>query len=156
MLMVSVAVHSFHSIDLTLREVQSLRVQAKPLLSFNQYPTKPVESFLSNKIFPSQRYLSKGKRLANSAKGTKQSCKLQFSSSESDVRKRILGQGSSTVRDQSLILLVSQIFLIWKKTALKWMEHLGREAHRHNTVVDVLCAGTCPVRVPVLQPLDKA
>jgi hypothetical protein len=41
--MVSVAVHSFHSIDLTLREVQSLRVQAKPLLSFNQYPTKPVE-----------------------------------------------------------------------------------------------------------------
>ncbi|KAL0391403.1 UNVERIFIED_CONTAM: putative ATP synthase protein YMF19 [Sesamum latifolium] len=40
---------------------------------------------------------AKGKRLANSAKGTKQSRKLPFSSSESDVRKRILGQGSSTV-----------------------------------------------------------
>ncbi|PON88785.1 Sec23/Sec [Trema orientale] len=43
-----------------------------------------------------------------------------------------------------------------EKSALKWMENLGREAHRHNTVVDVLCAGTCPVRVPVLQPLAKA
>ncbi|XP_015891797.3 protein transport protein SEC23 A [Ziziphus jujuba] len=43
-----------------------------------------------------------------------------------------------------------------EKTALKWMEHLGREAHRHNTVVDILCAGTCPVRVPVVQPLAKA
>ncbi|KAK2995412.1 hypothetical protein RJ640_029044 [Escallonia rubra] len=42
------------------------------------------------------------------------------------------------------------------KTALKWMENLGREAHRRNTVVDFLCAGTCPVRVPVLQPLAKA
>ncbi|GFZ13673.1 Sec23/Sec24 protein transport family protein [Actinidia rufa] len=37
-----------------------------------------------------------------------------------------------------------------------WMENLGREAHQHNTVVDILCAGTCPVRVPVLQPLAKA
>ncbi|MED6168000.1 hypothetical protein PIB30_008022 [Stylosanthes scabra] len=43
-----------------------------------------------------------------------------------------------------------------EKTALKWMENLGREAHRHNTVVDILCAGTCPVRVPILQPLAKA
>lgn len=63
MLMVSVAVHSFHSIDLTLREVQSLRVQAKPPLSFNQYPTN--ESFLSNKIFPSQRSQAKGSSQAN-------------------------------------------------------------------------------------------
>ncbi|KAK8980930.1 hypothetical protein V6N11_059623 [Hibiscus sabdariffa] len=43
-----------------------------------------------------------------------------------------------------------------EKTALKWMERLGREAHQHNIVVDVLCAGTCPVRVPLLQPLAKA
>ncbi|XP_031111656.1 protein transport protein sec23-1 [Ipomoea triloba] len=43
-----------------------------------------------------------------------------------------------------------------EKTALKWMENLGREAHRHSTVIDILCAGTCPVRVPVLQPLAKA
>ncbi|KAM7274981.1 hypothetical protein ACFE04_016847 [Oxalis oulophora] len=43
-----------------------------------------------------------------------------------------------------------------EKTALKFMEHLGREAHRQNTVVDILCAGTCPVRVPILQPLSKS
>ncbi|KAF8387604.1 hypothetical protein HHK36_026257 [Tetracentron sinense] len=43
-----------------------------------------------------------------------------------------------------------------EKTALKWMENLGHEAHRHDIVVDILCAGTCPVRVPVLQPLAKA
>ncbi|WOG83902.1 hypothetical protein DCAR_0103080 [Daucus carota subsp. sativus] len=43
-----------------------------------------------------------------------------------------------------------------EKAALKWMENLGREAHRRNTVVDILCAGTCPVRVPILQPLAKA
>ncbi|XP_076909995.1 protein transport protein SEC23 A-like [Bidens hawaiensis] len=43
-----------------------------------------------------------------------------------------------------------------EKTALKWMENLGREAHKRNTLVDILCAGTCPVRVPVLQPLVKA
>ncbi|XP_041022094.1 protein transport protein SEC23 [Juglans microcarpa x Juglans regia] len=43
-----------------------------------------------------------------------------------------------------------------EKTALKWMEHLGQEAHRRNIVVDILCAGTCPLRVPVLQPLAKA
>lgn len=41
------------------------------------------------------RLLNLGCKLA---KGTKQSRKLQFSSSESEVRKRILGQGSSTVR----------------------------------------------------------
>ncbi|KAI4319918.1 hypothetical protein MLD38_033457 [Melastoma candidum] len=44
----------------------------------------------------------------------------------------------------------------FERTATKWMDHLGREAHRHNTMVDILCAGTCPVRVPVLQPLAKA
>uniref|UniRef100_A0A0C9S7S5 TSA: Wollemia nobilis Ref_Wollemi_Transcript_12856_3701 transcribed RNA sequence n=1 Tax=Wollemia nobilis TaxID=56998 RepID=A0A0C9S7S5_9CONI len=43
-----------------------------------------------------------------------------------------------------------------EKKALKWMEHLGREARRHDTVVDILCAGTCPVRIPILQPLAKA
>ncbi|XP_028770983.1 protein transport protein sec23-1 [Neltuma alba] len=43
-----------------------------------------------------------------------------------------------------------------EKTALKWMENLGCVAHSHNTVVDILCAGTCPVRVPILQPLAKA
>ncbi|OAY70337.1 protein transport protein SEC23 [Ananas comosus] len=43
-----------------------------------------------------------------------------------------------------------------EKTAMKWMEHLGHEAHRHDTVVDILCAGTCPVRVPILQPLAKS
>ncbi|CAA2981801.1 transport SEC23-like [Olea europaea subsp. europaea] len=43
-----------------------------------------------------------------------------------------------------------------EKMALKWMENLGREAHRCNTVVDILCAGTCPIRVSVLQPLAKA
>ncbi|OIV95336.1 hypothetical protein TanjilG_07492 [Lupinus angustifolius] len=43
-----------------------------------------------------------------------------------------------------------------EKTALKWMENLGHEAHRHNTVIDILCAGTCPVRIPILQPLAKA
>ncbi|KAL5700423.1 Protein transport protein Sec23A [Ranunculus cassubicifolius] len=43
-----------------------------------------------------------------------------------------------------------------EKTALKWMENLGREASRHDTVIDILCAGTCPVRVPILQPLAKA
>ncbi|PSS14752.1 Protein transport protein like [Actinidia chinensis var. chinensis] len=47
-------------------------------------------------------------------------------------------------------------YLHMEKTALKWMENLGREAHQHNTVVDILCAGTCPVRVPVLQSLAKA
>ncbi|XP_078446554.1 sec23/Sec24 protein transport family protein [Wolffia australiana] len=43
-----------------------------------------------------------------------------------------------------------------EKTAIKYMENLGHEAHQHNIVVDVLCAGTCPVRVPVLQPLAKS
>lgn len=43
-----------------------------------------------------------------------------------------------------------------EKTALKWMENLGREAHKRNTLIDILCAGTCPVRVPILQPLVKS
>ncbi|KAL6527584.1 Protein transport protein Sec23A [Orobanche minor] len=43
-----------------------------------------------------------------------------------------------------------------ERTAIKWMEMIGREAQHRNTVVDVLCAGTCPVRVPVLQPLAKS
>lgn len=42
-----------------------------------------------------------------------------------------------------------------EKTAMKYMESLGHEAQRHSTIVDILCAGTCPVRVPVLQPLAK-
>lgn len=42
-----------------------------------------------------------------------------------------------------------------EKTAIKWMENLGCEAHRHNTIIDILCAGTCPVRVPILHPLAK-
>lgn len=37
--------------------------------------------------------------------------------------------------------------------AIKQMEHLGHEACRQDTIVDILCAGTCPVRVPVIQPL---
>lgn len=43
-----------------------------------------------------------------------------------------------------------------EKTAMKWMEHLGQKAHSNNIIVDILCAGTCPVRVPVLQPLAKS
>uniref|UniRef100_A0A7N0UWI4 Protein transport protein SEC23 n=2 Tax=Kalanchoe fedtschenkoi TaxID=63787 RepID=A0A7N0UWI4_KALFE len=43
-----------------------------------------------------------------------------------------------------------------EKTALKWMDNLGRKAQRHDIVIDILCAGTCPVRVPILQPLAKA
>lgn len=43
-----------------------------------------------------------------------------------------------------------------EKTAMKWMEHLGQKAHHNNIIVDILCAGTCPVRVPVLQPLAKS
>ncbi|KAK1292665.1 hypothetical protein QJS10_CPB17g00860 [Acorus calamus] len=35
-----------------------------------------------------------------------------------------------------------------EKTTMKWMEHLGHEAHRHDTVVDVLCAGQCLVIGP--------
>ncbi|KAL8139049.1 hypothetical protein V2J09_005050 [Rumex salicifolius] len=42
-----------------------------------------------------------------------------------------------------------------EKSALRWMEQLGKEALRQHTVVDILCAGTCPVRVPLLQPLAK-
>ncbi|KAL1550314.1 Protein transport protein Sec23A [Salvia divinorum] len=47
-------------------------------------------------------------------------------------------------------------YLHLQKSALKWMDNLGCEAHRHNTVVDILCAGTCPVRIPLLQPLTKS
>ncbi|KAG9148944.1 hypothetical protein Leryth_023764 [Lithospermum erythrorhizon] len=47
-------------------------------------------------------------------------------------------------------------YLHLEKTAMKWMDNLGREAHRHNTIIDILSAGTCPLRVPVLQPLAKA
>lgn len=47
-------------------------------------------------------------------------------------------------------------YLHMEKMALQWMELLGRKAHQHNAVIDVLCAGNCPVRVPVLQPLAKA
>ncbi|KAL1565168.1 Protein transport protein Sec23A [Salvia divinorum] len=47
-------------------------------------------------------------------------------------------------------------YLHLQKSALKWMANLGSEAHRRNTVVDILCAGTCPVRVPLLQPLTKS
>ncbi|CAL9782278.1 unnamed protein product [Musa acuminata subsp. burmannicoides] len=43
-----------------------------------------------------------------------------------------------------------------EKTAMKWMEHLGQNALQHETTVDILCAGTCPVRVPILQPLAKS
>lgn len=43
-----------------------------------------------------------------------------------------------------------------KKTATKWMEHLGKEAHRQHKVVDILCAGTCPFIVIFLQPLAFA
>ncbi|XP_039847425.1 protein transport protein SEC23-like [Panicum virgatum] len=42
-----------------------------------------------------------------------------------------------------------------EKTAMKSMESLGHEAQRHSTVIDIFCAGQCPVRVPVLQPLAK-
>ncbi|KAH9310868.1 hypothetical protein KI387_025903 [Taxus chinensis] len=43
-----------------------------------------------------------------------------------------------------------------EKKAMKWMDHLGREALRDDTVVDIFCAGTCPVQIPILQPLAKA
>jgi hypothetical protein len=36
------------------------------------------------------------------------------------------------------------------------MEHLGHEAQLLDIAVDILCAGTCPVRIPTLQPLAKA
>ena len=34
-----------------------------------------------------------------------------------------------------------------EKKAIKWMDHLGREARRHDTVVDIFCAGTCPMSI---------
>ncbi|KAK8711433.1 hypothetical protein V6N13_146715 [Hibiscus sabdariffa] len=46
-----------------------------------------------------------------------------------------------TSRDRCLGTAVEE------KSALKWMEHLGREAHQQNTVVDILCAGQLDVAV---------
>ncbi|KAL3687097.1 hypothetical protein R1sor_013406 [Riccia sorocarpa] len=43
-----------------------------------------------------------------------------------------------------------------EKKAVKQMEHLGHEARGLDTSVDLLCAGTCPVRIRALQPLVKA
>ncbi|KAL2247913.1 UNVERIFIED_CONTAM: putative ATP synthase protein YMF19, partial [Sesamum indicum] len=54
-------------------------LNGKPVVLFNQS---------SEPIGPKGLSSAKGKTLANSAKGTKQSRKLQFSSSESDVRSR--------------------------------------------------------------------
>ncbi|KAI5061767.1 hypothetical protein GOP47_0024272 [Adiantum capillus-veneris] len=47
-------------------------------------------------------------------------------------------------------------YMYLEKKAIKQMEHLGQEARRQDAVVDILCAGTCPVRVPVVQPLAAA
>ncbi|KAL5981692.1 Protein transport protein Sec23A [Asimina triloba] len=47
-------------------------------------------------------------------------------------------------------------YLYMEKMAVNYMEHVGLEAYHQNTKVDILCAGTCPVRVPVLLPLAKA
>ncbi|KAG6551723.1 hypothetical protein Mapa_006812 [Marchantia paleacea] len=43
-----------------------------------------------------------------------------------------------------------------EKKAIKQMDQLGHEARRLDTAVDVLCAGTCPVRICALQPLVKS
>ena len=43
-----------------------------------------------------------------------------------------------------------------ERKAIKQMEHLGQEARRQDAIVDILCAGTCPVRVPVVEPLATA
>ncbi|KAG0623865.1 hypothetical protein M758_3G207500 [Ceratodon purpureus] len=43
-----------------------------------------------------------------------------------------------------------------EKKAIKHMEHLGQEARVLDIAVDILCAGTCPVRIPTLQPLVNA
>lgn len=43
-----------------------------------------------------------------------------------------------------------------EKKAIKHMEHLGQEARRLDIAVDIFCAGTCPVRIPTLQPLANA
>lgn len=47
-------------------------------------------------------------------------------------------------------------YMYLERKAIKQMEHLGQEARRQDAVVDILCAGTCPVRVPVIQPLASA
>ncbi|KAL2610183.1 hypothetical protein R1flu_028756 [Riccia fluitans] len=43
-----------------------------------------------------------------------------------------------------------------EKKAVKQMDHLGHVARRLDTAVDLLCAGTCPVRIRALQPLVKS
>ncbi|KAG0554331.1 hypothetical protein KC19_12G083000 [Ceratodon purpureus] len=43
-----------------------------------------------------------------------------------------------------------------EKKAIKHMEHLGQEARRLDIALDVMCAGTCPARIPTLQPLADA
>ncbi|KAK4837075.1 hypothetical protein QYF36_014993 [Acer negundo] len=80
------------SLSLSIEPVARLqRVESGQMPSNRKSASEPrgkereLLSGLPNAICP---------RLANSAKGTKQSRKLPFSSSESDVRKRILGQGS--------------------------------------------------------------
>lgn len=47
-------------------------------------------------------------------------------------------------------------YMYLERKAIKQMEQLGQEARRQDAVVDILCAGTCPVRVPVIQPLAAA
>ncbi|MCO5586110.1 hypothetical protein L7F22_040049 [Adiantum nelumboides] len=47
-------------------------------------------------------------------------------------------------------------YMYLEKKAIKQMELLGQEARRQDAVVDILCAGACPVRVPVIQPLATA
>jgi protein transport protein SEC23 len=43
-----------------------------------------------------------------------------------------------------------------ERKATKHMEHLGQEARRLDIALDVMCAGTCPARIPTLQPLADA
>lgn len=47
-------------------------------------------------------------------------------------------------------------YLFLERKATKHMEHLGQVAREQETTVDILCAGTCPVRIPTLSPLVKA
>ncbi|KAJ3669614.1 hypothetical protein LUZ60_011564 [Juncus effusus] len=42
-----------------------------------------------------------------------------------------------------------------EKNSVKYMEKLGFEARKCGTVIDLLCAGTCPVRVSILQSLVR-
>lgn len=43
-----------------------------------------------------------------------------------------------------------------EENAIKHMGYLGQEARRLDIALDILCAGTCPVRIPTLQPLASA